>query len=104
MRHDMCHLAYLFDPFWVLREEDLETLQFLGQTLDIIQSINTDNNLLALKLCFQAPSPFENTGFLDSFNESVWVDTDWESSNLCESSFEVDSIRFSLETEDSGAG
>ena len=104
MRHDKCHLAYLFNPFWVLREEDLETLQFLGQTLDVIQSINTDDHLLALELGFQASGPFENTRFLDGFNESVWVDTDWKRSDLCESSFKVDSIWFSLETEDSSAG
>jgi len=87
-----------------LREKDLETLQFLGQTLDVIQSINTDNDLFTLKLGLQTPCSFANMRLLDGFDECIWVDTDRKGSDLCESTFKVDSVRFGLESEDTGAG
>lgn len=87
-----------------MREKDLETLQFLGQTLDVIQSINTDNDLFTLKLGLQTPCSFSNMGFLDGFDECIWVDTDREGSHLCESTFKVDTVGFGFESENTGAG
>ena len=33
------------DPLWVLGEEELECVKLLGNAFDIIEAVNTDNNL-----------------------------------------------------------
>jgi hypothetical protein len=40
---------YLSHPFWVITKEDLESVQFLRHTLDIIQPVNTHHKLDALE-------------------------------------------------------
>lgn len=40
---------YLADPFRILRQEDLKSMQFLWDTLDIVESIHADNQLNALE-------------------------------------------------------
>lgn len=35
----------LSDPFWVLSEEELEGVQLLGDSLDVVESVNSDNQL-----------------------------------------------------------
>jgi hypothetical protein len=94
----------LFDPFGVLSEEDFETLELLGQTLDVVQSVDTDDNLLALEFSLQVSGPLEDTGPLDGFDESIRVDTDGEGSDLGESTFILDSIGLGRDLENSGAG
>lgn len=43
---------YLPYPFWMLREEELKCMQLLRNALDIIQSIDTYNELHALETLF----------------------------------------------------
>ena len=33
------------DPLWVLGEEELEGVELLGNALDIVEAVNTDDNL-----------------------------------------------------------
>lgn len=86
-----------------MSEEDLETLKLLGQTLDVVQSVDTDDNLFALEFGLQVSGPLEDTGPLDGLDESIRVDTDGESSDLGESAFVLDSVGFGRDLEDSGA-
>jgi hypothetical protein len=37
--------TYLANPLGVLREEDLERLKLLRNTLDVVKSVNTDDDL-----------------------------------------------------------
>jgi len=39
------HKDDLPDPFWVLREKELECVELLGNALDVVEAVNTDNNL-----------------------------------------------------------
>jgi hypothetical protein len=45
--------AYLSDPLWVLCEEKLECVQLLGDTLDVIEAVNADDELHARKPLLQ---------------------------------------------------
>jgi hypothetical protein len=87
-----------------LSEEDFETLELLGQTLDVVQSVDTDDNLFALEFGLQVSGPLEDTGPLDGFDESIRVDTDGEGSDLGESAFILDSIGLGRDLENSSAG
>jgi hypothetical protein len=87
-----------------LSEEDLETLELLGQTLDVVQSVDTDDDLFALEFGLQVSGPLEDTGPLDGFDESIRVDTDGEGSDLGKSTFILDSVGLGRDLENSGAG
>ena len=52
-------------PFRVLSEEDFKGVEFLRDSLDVIESINTDNNFLALELLFKLRNPFLTFRILD---------------------------------------
>ena len=49
-------VSYLANPFGVLCEENFERMQFLWDTLDVIQTIHTNDQLYAcksfLQLCY----------------------------------------------------
>lgn len=52
-------------PFRVLSEEDFKGVEFLRDSLDVIESINTDNDFLALELLFKLRNPFLTFRILD---------------------------------------
>lgn len=96
--------THLLHPFWMLRQENLEALQFLRNTLDVVESVNTDDDLLALKLGLQLLRPVDHMFFLDALDESIRVNADRERPDLSESSFEFDSVRLSLQAQNARAG
>jgi len=55
----------LSTPFGVLSEEDFKGVEFLRDSLDVIESIDTDNNLLALELLFKFRNTFLTFRILD---------------------------------------
>ena len=62
-------------------KEDLQGVQLLRHTLDIIQTINTDNQLNALELLLQELNTVSCRCLLELPVELLWVDTNWEGSN-----------------------
>jgi hypothetical protein len=42
------------DPLWVLGEEELECVELLGNTLDIVEAVNTDNDLDSAKTVLES--------------------------------------------------
>lgn len=49
--------TYLADPFWMLGEEELEGVEFLWDTLDVVQTINADDDLHAIKTLLELLNP-----------------------------------------------
>lgn len=92
------------DPLGVLGKESLERLEFLRDTLDIVQTVNTDDDLDAIKPRFQRTEAFDNGFFLKTFDELVRVDTNGVGADLAISPVKFNTVRLSLETEDTGAG
>lgn len=45
--------AYLSDPFWMLSEEELERVQLLGDTLDVVEAVNANDELHTRKSLLQ---------------------------------------------------
>ena len=54
----------LANPLRVLGKEDLESVQLLGHTLDIIQTVDTDNELDALELLLERCDALLDLGLL----------------------------------------
>lgn len=92
------------DPLGVLGKESLKCLELLRDTFDIIQTVDTDDDLDAVKPCFQRTKAFDNGFFLKTFDKLVWIDTDGEGADLAISAVKFNTVRLSLETEDTGAG
>lgn len=51
------HQNHLSDPFRVLRQEKLQCVELLGNTLDVIQSIYADNELNAVEPLLELVNP-----------------------------------------------
>lgn len=58
--------AYLADPLWVLSQEDLERVKLLGNTLDVVQSVDSDDELDALELSLELLDSLLDVGFADT--------------------------------------
>jgi hypothetical protein len=54
----------LANPLRVLGKEDLESVQLLGHTLDVVQAVDTDNELDALELLLERCDTFLDLGLL----------------------------------------
>lgn len=92
------------DPLGVLGKESLECLEFLRYTFDVIQTVNTDDDLDTLKSSFQRTKTLDNGFFLKTFDKLVRVDTDGIGADLAVSAVKFNTVRLSLETEDTGTG
>jgi hypothetical protein len=118
--------SYLSDPFGMLCEEEFKSMQFLGNTLDVVQTVDTNNDLdttealLELSdtvldaLLFQVLSkdrsatsslllPTIQKEIPTHIDESRRLNADGERSNVRESSFEFHSVWHRREIQDSGA-
>ena len=65
----------LADPFWMLGEEDFQSVQLLRHAFDVVQTIDTDHELDTLELALQSCNAFLYFGLLHSFLELLRVDT-----------------------------
>jgi hypothetical protein len=54
----------LSNPFWMLSEEELECVELLGNALDVIESIDTDDDLNAIEALLKCSDTFLNRFFL----------------------------------------
>ncbi len=48
------------DPFRMLCKEEFQGVEFLWDTFDVIQSINTDDDFNALETCFKVRYTFDD--------------------------------------------
>lgn len=61
----------LADPLWVLAEEELECVQFLWDTLDVVQSVDTNNDLDAVEAVLELLDTFLDVGLLQVLLKDV---------------------------------
>jgi hypothetical protein len=77
----------------VLGKEDLKSVKFLWDTLDVIETVNTDNKLDTLELLFKGRYPLLYLGLLETLVEFFGVDTDRESADSNNFALELNPIR-----------
>jgi hypothetical protein len=82
----------LADPFGMLGKEDLESVQLLWYTLDVVETVNTNNELHALELLLKRCYAFLYLGLLETLVELLWIDTDGEGADSNDLALEFDSV------------
>lgn len=88
----------------MLSQEDFERVELLGDTLDVIQTVDTDDNLASLESLLQRLESVLHSVLTETLDELHGLDTDWVSTNLSVSAFEFDTVWHSRQPENSGAG
>lgn len=83
----------LTDPLRVLGQEDFEGVQLLGNTLDVVETVNTNDQLDALELALKSGNTLHDLGLLESFLELLGVDADGECANGDDLSLKLDRVR-----------
>jgi len=68
-RHGELHKDNLSYPLWVLSEEELECVELLGNALDVIESIDADDDLDAIEALLKSGDTFLNGLLL----QVLWV-------------------------------
>jgi hypothetical protein len=86
---DKHHLAY---PLGVLVQENLQGVQLLRNTLDVIETINSDDELDALELFLQLRNPFLNRRLLQALRELLGINADREGPDSSQPSFILDAV------------
>jgi len=95
--------AHLSDPFRMLFQEQLKRSHLLRYPLDVIQSVNTDNQLDAAEPLLELlNSPFD-LRFLDAIDELFGVDTDGEGADVAVLPIELNTVRHGGKREDACA-
>lgn len=79
-------------------------MKFLRNTLDVVQTVNTDDDLDTLKSSFQRTKTLDDGFFLKTFDKLVRVDTDGIGADLAVSAVKFNTVRLSLKTKDTGTG
>jgi hypothetical protein len=90
----------LSDPLGVLVQETLDGVKFLRDSLDVIQSIDSDDDLDTLETFLQLSQPFGNDRLFQSVDKLHGLDSDRESTDVGVSSFEPETVGHGLQSED----
>ena len=88
-----CGEAHLADPFRMLCEEELEGVQFLRDTFDVVQTVDTNDHLASGKSVLQLCNTFLDAVLLDVVDEGRRVDSDREGADMGETTLEFYAIR-----------
>jgi hypothetical protein len=73
-------------------QEDLKCVQLLRDTLDVVEAINTDDQLDALKLLLESGDALLDLGLLETLVELLRVNTDRECADSNDLSFVFDAV------------
>jgi hypothetical protein len=82
----------LADPFGVFCQEDFKSVKLLRDTLDVIKTVNTNNQLDALELLLECLDTLCNLGLLEAFLELLRINTDRECTNGDDLALEFDCV------------
>jgi hypothetical protein len=82
----------LTDPFGVFCQEDFKGVKLLGDTLDVIKAVNTDNQFDALELLLECLDTLRNLGLLEPFLEFLRINTDRECTDGDDLALELDRV------------
>jgi hypothetical protein len=88
----------------VLVQKGLERVQLLRDTLDVIQSIDSDDDLDALETLLQLSQTLLYGGLLETLDELHGFDTDGEGTDVSVSTLEPETVGHGRQPEDTGAG
>lgn len=91
------------DPFRVFGQEYFQGVQLLWHSLNVIQSVDTDNQLDTFEFAVQCRDTFLHRRFLEPFDKFVRVDAYGERTNGDEASVPVDAIGRGMRAQDAGA-
>ena len=82
----------LADPFGVFCQENLESVELLRNTLDVIETVNTDNQLDTLELLLECLDTLGNLRLLEAFFELLGINTDRECTDGDDLALELDCV------------
>ena len=91
--HRYLHEDNLADPLGVLRQEDLEGVEFLRDALDVVQPVDADNQLDALELAREGGDALLDLGLLEALDELFGIDTNGEGTNSDKFAIIIDTVR-----------
>lgn len=89
----------LSDPLGVLLEEDLHGVELLRDTLDVVETVDTDDELDALEATAEGRDALLNFLLLEGLVELARLDTDRERADRGVAADELDAVRGALEAE-----
>jgi len=92
-RHGDLYELDLADPFGVSFEEVLKGVQLLWNTLDVIETVDTDDELDAFEFLLQLLDPFLHLRSFQAFGKLFRVDTNWKGANGDDLAGKFDGIR-----------
>jgi len=87
----------------VLSQEHLERVQLLRDTLDVVQSVDTNDNFAPLETLLKRLESGLDRFAAETVDKLHGLDTDRVCADLSISALELDTVGHGLETEDSGA-
>ena len=87
---DKDHFAY---PLRMLGEENFQSVQLLWHALDVVKTVNTNDELHALELLLECGDTFLHLWLFESFLELLRVDPNWEGANRDHLPLVFDSVR-----------
>lgn len=92
----------LANPLGMLSQEHLEGVQFLRDALDVVKTIDTDNQLHALELALQHSNTVLDFGLLQTLLEFFRINADWKRADGDDLALELDAVRSGSEAPVSG--
>jgi hypothetical protein len=87
----------------VLCQENFQSVELLGNTLDVVESIDTNDELHTIKLTTERSNTFLNLGLLEAFNELLGVNADREGTDADKATIPINTVGGSRGTEDTRA-
>lgn len=82
----------LANPFRMFCQEDFKRVQLLRNTLDVVKTVNTDDQLDTLELLLKCLDAFHDLGLLETFLELLRIDTDRECTNSDDLALKFDCV------------
>ena len=82
----------LANPFGMVVEENLKGVQLLGDTFDVVQTVNTDDELNALELLLELSDPVLDGSFVQALRKLLGIDSYRESADCSKLSLELDTV------------
>lgn len=91
------------NPLGVLGEEDFESVEFLRDTLDIVEAIDTNDELDTFELAAQGGDPLLDGRLVEALNKLIRINANGERAHSDKSAVPVDAVGCRRGAEDAGA-
>ena len=91
-RDSNLHQDDFANPFGMLCQEDFKGMELLRDTLDVVETVDTDNQLYTLELALQRCNALHDLWFFKTFVKLFWINTDRKRSYGHNFALELDRI------------